>query len=491
MMKLMVLGRGVLPFLLSLLALSSLTTAAAPPDLAVEVTSRPRPNPAFPGESVNASFRVHLHDPVTRVEVPPGTAAVHWEKVHVKRITTSGGEEQSQQVEPTAWTLSPDDEIATDMSISLSQAGTYEARVRVTVSNADWTPGSVSQIKDVRFDVTTLRIVSIKWVSDHASLRNNEATFATPGDRYQKPEWVLDEVSEPISHTWDAKPAVELKIEVYPEDGPQQQVTVEFGTNSLFQADASIKGGINTVSLAAGEWKFAKKIYRANLSGEWAIRSGDLTVLQQFVKMKDVLVTADAPVPAVDSSSKRLGWCVDATRDSDTTQEIADGVHTKLAGAVTFLPPPPIDWSKLTSEWKLLDGSPWFGQCTEQADLMVRAIKLLGSSAERKKILATTALPLSDQVEQSETPIFGGGHRNVFLFFLDSNDLTNRWEAYVEAGGAVYTVVPHKKAATATQLYHWLETTGWKQGWFTTKDDKPDGAIEMRQGHMGFEPFAH
>jgi hypothetical protein len=83
--------------------------------------------------------------------------------------------------------------------------------------------------------------------------------------------------------------------------------------------------------------------------------------------------------PSCESSNytkDHLEWACSAASGADTPREIADEIQSALAGD------PPIDGSggTQTDDWELLDGSPYRGECDEQARFMIRILNLLGVS---------------------------------------------------------------------------------------------------------------
>jgi hypothetical protein len=182
---------------------------------------------------------------------------------------------------------------------------------------------------------------------------------------------------------------------------------------------------------------------------------------------------------------KRIEWaCLAANWDNhsgtQTEEDVADAIWNALAGD-----PPwePTSGRKIKdgATWELLDGV-YSGECDEQANLMKRAMNILGVTASVQLIRASH--DTADLFDQESMEIGGRTAWLVMDFNVDNQPdppFGSGWNAFEGccfAANKWYAVWPHRKEASALDMFHNLS---FEQFWvYTVGNKKPgDGKLEV------------
>ncbi len=184
--------------------------------------------------------------------------------------------------------------------------------------------------------------------------------------------------------------------------------------------------------------------------------------------------------PTCDNSEltmDHIEWSCTKAQGTDTEIEIADAIHTALNAD------PPIDGSGgiQTDGWELLQGSPYQGECDEQARFMVRVLKLLGVAGTAYNTYASsdTAVTTYESKEQN-------GKIWFLKFDFDNNgQVDNNFEGSVSSGNHYYAVWPSLNADSECGLLREVgpDGIGATQRWVRTLGDTFGGrALEYLPG---------
>lgn len=178
---------------------------------------------------------------------------------------------------------------------------------------------------------------------------------------------------------------------------------------------------------------------------------------------EDVYVVWDTPFGST-RTRKRIDWSVRNAHDAASIDQAAQKIHDAIGDPVD----PPYEPHERPIEqgihWKLLDGNK-SGECDEQADLLGKAMNMLGIAASIGKVYASTdsivtALETRDAV--NEFP--NGQAVDHLILYWDT--APNAFEGYCEVNGKFYAVWPKVVATSALDLLRRLGTeTGAVQKW--------------------------
>lgn len=104
-----------------------------------------------------------------------------------------------------------------------------ELRVDLKLGGATESPASLNDIFDSFFakvEINEVRIVSLKFVTDHQVLLDNNVDFSGKGNPIGQPEWKFGKQSRPITHTKGRRVDVEIEVEVFPLNADPVDCTV-------------------------------------------------------------------------------------------------------------------------------------------------------------------------------------------------------------------------------------------------------------------------
>jgi len=119
--------------------------------------------------------------------------------------------------------------------------------------------------------IATIQIVSVKFLSDHAMLKNYTTDWKDGGSAFPKPEWTAAN-QYPVSHTMDKQVEIEVEIDVAPPDACPKTGTLhgEGPGGMVFEkSGVSFAPGRIKLSLKSDR-KVEKKIQELNFSINWS-----------------------------------------------------------------------------------------------------------------------------------------------------------------------------------------------------------------------------
>jgi hypothetical protein len=242
------------------------------------------------------------------------------------------------------------------------------------------------------------------------------------------------------------------------EDWDESTNDILFSGTTSQQASLKIMGNIiNSVKKYPGHFQIQWK-YR--------VPSGSNNWIGSNTTSHTVYVTYGIPSPTgYNVTEKRVNWCCEKANGAVDPKGVADGIHLGLNAN------PPNDGSGdiQSDDWLLLSGTPYKGECDEQARFMVRAIELIGSSGSSYLTYASTDSNVRDQQSKMQDG------KKWWLKFDFDNDGTvdNNFEGSVSSGNHYYAVWPSLNAGSECHLLRQIgpDNLGASQRWVRTYDD--------------------
>jgi len=176
-----------------------------------------------------------------------------------------------------------------------------------------------------------------------------------------------------------------------------------------------------------------------------------------------------APDPNAGSvTANRVDWAVGDGGTAFTTEAVADLIWVNLAGDPPYDPCHP-GHPTVAIGWELMDAnSTVYGWCNQQADLMVRAMNIVGISASLELVYASTNAGAGNCLHPEQRP----GSQYLILDFEPTGPDHN-WNAFegcCVTAGSYYAVWPSYKADND---YDMLLTLPGRQYWVETNDKDP------------------
>jgi len=175
-----------------------------------------------------------------------------------------------------------------------------------------------------------------------------------------------------------------------------------------------------------------------------------------------IYVTYGTPTGSV-VTEKRIDWACTKADGATTARDVADKIHVALSAD------PPIDGHGpiQTDDWLLLSGSPYQGQCDEQARFMVKALELLGSTGSSYLTYASS----DSSVTNYESKVQDGKTWWLKFDFDNNGSVDNNFEGSVSSAGHYYAVWPSLDASSECLLLRQIgpDNLGAAQRWVRTK----------------------
>ena len=332
----------------------------------------------------------------------------------------------------------------------------------------------------------TLALKSITFLDDHQMYENDDPGNWGAGEPLLPPDW--EDVNSPdnaICYSRGLRLRMEVRVEIKSSgvetptlrvqgpDGIEATVgvTSQCGTaqRTATMITTTLPNYVTRYEPMSLNWSFQRQ-------GENTWTAIGSTAHHLFVSYGTP--TYDDPVTGGPTQWRMRNLC-GAALDADTALEVVDGIspsggigiHRWLAGNPPNEPPPPEDITPLERElhevrdWRLMSGSPYWGECDEQANMMNRAVTLIGGAEGTVRLInaSTDANPLGPR----ETTTAGAlgitedldgdgtmGEESLELIF-DFEPPTGFWnwfEASLETTSGFYAVWPNYKAQSACEL---------------------------------------
>jgi len=365
-----------------------------------------------------------------------------------------------------------------------TDGGDYSLSSGTSLCTVSWdTPGAKTLTahcgaSEVSKEITVyeVELKSVDFTSDHDLLLHNDANWSDTGTDYNEPEWkVSPSTNDPITHTMNTSLTVNVTVKVSPSglsfdligDSPNNYVDFTKTGNTSTGADQTIPITANAA--------LPYYIDTLEKSIDWTIKlvdpSPDIEESVGSSGPHKIYLTYGTPDTTSASANKltdmRIIWSCDAANGAFTRKGIADSIYTVLSSSDPPLEPGEslADPNQTTYEWKLLYedpnnvyNSPYYGECDEQAELMRKALDLLGvTGSDWKNILA------SDDNDPLPPPDFKWvDEKKYFLKFDFDQDgkFDNNYEACVKVPTNDeqttfhwYAVYPPLDAPTACDIW--------------------------------------
>jgi hypothetical protein len=312
------------------------------------------------------------------------------------------------------------------------------------------------------------------------------------GDALLPPDWQdVNSADNAISYTRGAPLQMQVRVEIEAggietptlrvtgPDGIQgtSGVTSACGTNqpTVTITTTSLPNYVNRYEPMMLDWSFQRQ-------GEttWtAIRS---TYHHVFVSYGTPVF--DDPVNGPPTQWRMRNLC-GAALNASTALQVVDGIvppggigiHRWLGGNPPNEPPATVTPEERelheVSDWRLMSGSPYWGECDEQASIMNLGVKLIGAPGGTVQLIyaSTDANPLGLDPETKPAADLGitedldgdgtiGEEMLELIFDFEPEPAQerfwNNFEGALQTMGAFYAVWPSHKAPSACELLLWL-----------------------------------
>lgn len=151
--------------------------------------------------------------------------------------------------------------------------------------------------------IVEIKIVSLKFLSDHHVMQDNNSDWKNTGSLFSKPEWVYGKASAPVSNTKNSPVSVELEIDVFPTDADEVTgctIKGDAGFASLvFSCTQNLKGGKFTGINAKTAGKLADAVNKLTGDIKWSVDVPGQGTLAAGASWGHIIyVTIDTPISA-------------------------------------------------------------------------------------------------------------------------------------------------------------------------------------------------
>ncbi|RMG07694.1 MAG: hypothetical protein D6731_23210 [Planctomycetota bacterium] len=138
------------------------------------------------------------------------------------------------------------------------------------------------------------KLQSVRFLSDHGLLLDNDRDWDGDGEKYPEPEWT-PERSAPLSHTLGETVRVEVTLKTEPEDAEPVPVVLRGEGGGLrFEKRLELGGGVHRIVLESEG--FERKIQRVDLGLDWSLTANeDALPLEPARTEHEVYVTYATP----------------------------------------------------------------------------------------------------------------------------------------------------------------------------------------------------
>jgi hypothetical protein len=163
--------------------------------------------------------------------------------------------------------------------------------------------------------IASIKIVSLKFLSDHGLLKDYNTDWNDGGSPFPKPEWTTAN-QYPVSHTMDKPVEVEVEIEIDPPNACAETGTLHGdgpGGMVFEKSGVSFSPGKSKITVTSDR-NLEKKIQELNFSVNWSTRGTSVSIAPSQTANR-MYVTMGTPVtprwPGV--TLKRMKHAVSAT----------------------------------------------------------------------------------------------------------------------------------------------------------------------------------
>ncbi|MDQ2986255.1 MAG: hypothetical protein M3R13_05975 [Armatimonadota bacterium] len=339
-----------------------------------------------------------------------------------------------------------------------------------------------------------LEIHSFLFTSDHGILKQGPDNFASNGLETYSPRGFLwnnglNPIANPVSHTRNLSVNVTYSHKVTPSGIPYDLIGAQTQWAFSFLSTGHLSGtGViptDDISDAALPNYVARRDYNPMSWTSFNIGNGNASTIGNVI-----FITWATPLEV--PTRKRLEWACDkaewtSTAPPQTEENVADAIWDALKEDPPLEPPyaetDPAKKKKVLegATWRLLDGDV-SGECDEQANLMRRAMNIVGITATVHLIRASHNTAV---VFDQESMLIDGRIAYLIMDFEVNGSpepadsfAWNAFEGCCTTANKWYAVFPPMKEATAIDMFHELS---FEQFWVYTVGNKVpgNGALEV------------
>jgi hypothetical protein len=316
-----------------------------------------------------------------------------------------------------------------------------------------------------------VQLLSLGFLTDHGVLCDETEVFADSGDGYPIPEWRLDsEPCSPISHNFGDTVSVVACVKVEPE-GIHFKIVGDGPAYLDFEdTDCLSTGGPQNITMQAAA-PLPAHVDHLQHDISWTITltdpETDIEIGPITTGTHDIMLTYDERMPSAGQATYiRMDWCVDAADGATDAEEVADGIQAGLGGDPPYEPG---EKAGVGNGWELLDGDT-YGECDEQADLMVHAVEMMGINGTVRLVKASSdSYCLDQESDEMEDDTW------VWLILDFNSGAGYNWNAFegcCETASHYYAVWPQVKSDNDLDM---LRDLGCQQYWVKTYNDTMPG----------------
>lgn len=240
-------------------------------------------------------------------------------------------------------------------------------------------PGDCAKVPCPCKPISSIRLVSLTFKSDHNLLKDYTTDWKDGGSRYPKPEWTAG-AQHPVSHTMDKSVGVEVEIEVAPPNACPETGTLHGkGPNGMIfeKSGVTFKSGRFKVSMTSDK-KLAKKVHSLDFKIKWETRGTSVSISPSETS-NTMYVTYDTPFNS-DVTLKRLAWAVEKCTGKGDIDGIVQSAHEYINNHT----PPKFnvataEWPAETPPiWQMLKSGHSGGSCIAHSNLLKHIANILG-----------------------------------------------------------------------------------------------------------------
>lgn len=163
-----------------------------------------------------------------------------------------------------------------------------------------------------RRPVSWCRILEIRFLTDHAKLKDHEKDWMNSGSRFPAVEWKHSGENHPISHTLGEPVRIEVTFEIGPPDAdPEEATLLGIGGELSFGACVSATPGVHRETIESVH-PLPSRVARLDETIEWSLEGADGRML-----------------PAGASGPHRIYLTVGEPLDDEAARFAEDGVTVK------------------------------------------------------------------------------------------------------------------------------------------------------------------
>jgi hypothetical protein len=231
------------------------------------------------------------------------------------------------------------------------------------------TPSNIKQ-PCLGSSISSIKIISIKFKSDHGVLKNYDADWDDGGVLYSELEWTPSN-QYPVSHTMDSNIEIEVTIQVEPNNAcPETGSLVGEGPGGMKFEKSNFKftPGKHTFSLTSTQ-KLEKKVQELNFSIQWKVEG--ISVSASPIQTQNTMFVTMGTPHGSGVTKKRMAWVVNRCRGKSKPHDCVKEIHDSTGSYDLSAGTP-------TPFWKIAGGA--HAQCMDLSQFYKLASEMLGLS---------------------------------------------------------------------------------------------------------------